>query len=63
MRKIRGVIDPYTLGFLISLIGTTTAYVVLGGPKADDAIETSTFTEEQTVVSVQEHYYDSDLFD
>ena len=27
MRKVRGFIDPITLGFLISLIGGSTAYV------------------------------------
>ena len=26
MKKIRGFIDPYTLGFLLSLIGVTSAY-------------------------------------
>ena len=27
MKKMRGLLDPYTLGFLLSLIGATTAYV------------------------------------
>lgn len=28
MKKMRGFLDPYTLGFLLSLIGATTAYIV-----------------------------------
>jgi len=27
MKKMQGVIDPYTLGFLISIIGSMTAYL------------------------------------
>lgn len=28
MKKIRGVIDPWTLGFIISIFGGVTAYIV-----------------------------------
>ena len=28
MKKIRGIIDPWTLGFIISLFGGVTAYIV-----------------------------------
>ena len=28
MKKMRGIIDPYSLGFLIMLIGGTTTYIV-----------------------------------
>jgi len=28
MRKMRGILDPFSLGFLLMFIGGTTAYVV-----------------------------------
>ena len=28
MKKMRGIIDPFTLGFLLALGGSTTAYIV-----------------------------------
>ena len=28
MKKMRGIIDPYTLGFIIALFGSSTAYLV-----------------------------------
>jgi len=32
-RKIRGIIDPYTLGFLISIVGTALAFGLHGDDK------------------------------
>lgn len=61
MRKMRGVIDPYTLGFLISLIGGTTAYVAHQDVPQDTAQAThEVVTDSATDVQTQE---DDALFD
>lgn len=41
MRKMRGIIDPFTLGFLLSIIGTTSAYLVHNNQQIDDPRSTS----------------------
>jgi len=52
MKKMRGVIDPWTLGFIISLFGGVTAYIVHppGENKIDVSnIEKKTATSKNTV--------------
>jgi len=49
MKKVRGFIDPITLGFLFSLVGTTTALVV----KDDTQAATASNVEVQTVAAIQ----------
>lgn len=51
IKKTRGIIDPFTLGILISLIGST---IVLVAHKDDNelaSVSDSTFTETVTVTS------------
>jgi len=43
MRKMRGFIEPMTLGFLISLIGSTTAYVY-HNPDSHESADSATGT-------------------
>ena len=57
MRKMRGVIDPYTLGILISLIGTASAYIAHGNKQTDVAIESSVHMEKQAVATTQTENY------
>lgn len=51
MKKMRGIIDPITLGFLISLIGATTAYMTHKND-IQQSIETVTVMEEKEFVAV-----------
>ncbi len=60
MQKIRGFIDPYTLGFLIALIGGATVFVVHGNKPAETASATET---SQQAIVVTEIVDDSELFD
>jgi len=41
MRNVRGFIDPITLGFLLSLMGTTTALVVRDDNQSSNTIQTA----------------------
>ena len=51
-RKMRGMIDPYTLGFLISIIGAGIAHIV-HADRHDDEISNSTQLESQVDALVQ----------
>jgi len=51
MKKVRGFIDPITLGFLFSLVGTTTALVVKDDTQA--ATDTAVKMNVQEVAAVQ----------
>ena len=48
MKKIRGIIDPWTLGFIISLFGGVTAYIV--HPPGENKIDESN-TEKKIITS------------
>jgi len=51
MKKMRGIIDPITLGFLISLIGATTAYTIhKGDTQQSSETETNMKTKEFVAV-------------
>jgi len=59
MKNVRGFIDPITLGFLFSLVGTTTALVVKDDNQVTPVTDTATTVEVQTVAAVQiENDYD-----
>lgn len=54
MKKMKGFIDPISLGFLISIIGSTAAYVAHKNDnslpdKTNTNIESSTLMEKTTV--------------
>jgi len=51
LRRMRGVIDPYTLGFLISLIGSAIVYIAHGDKESDDAVSETTQMQNPTDAS------------
>ena len=48
MKKMRGVIDPWTLGFIISLFGGVTGYI-LHPPGEQKDIEQNQVKQEKTI--------------
>lgn len=54
---MRGIIDPYTLGFSISLIVTTNVYMAHSNKQTDEAIERPTHIKKQAVASAQTEDY------
>ena len=51
---MRGVIDPYTLGFLISLIAATVVYIGHSDKQSEDVTSISIDIKDQAVVSREE---------
>lgn len=51
MKNMRGIIDPITLGFIISLIGATTAYTIHKGD-VQKSSETETNIKTKVFVAV-----------
>jgi len=58
MRKVRGFIDPISLGFLLSLMGTTTALVVRDTNQLTTATDTveNIVVQEVTSVEIEDDY-------
>ena len=56
MKNMHGIIDPLTLGFIISLFGGITGYIVHppGGPKADAPNINVKLTEAADTVAINE---------
>ena len=54
LHKMRGVIDPYTLGFLISLIAATVVYIGHSDKQSEDVTSISIDIKDQAVVSREE---------
>ncbi len=52
-KNARGFIDPITLGFLISLVGTTTALTVRDTNQIDSSANTVNNIEVQAIATVQ----------
>ena len=50
VKKMRGVIEPYTLGFLLSLIGSLTSYLI----HKDD----SPYTDEKNTAAISTEIVD-----
>ena len=48
MKKMRGIIDPWTLGFIISLFGGVTGYI-LHPPGEQKDIEQNQIKQEKTI--------------
>ena len=51
--KMRGIIDPYTLGFLISIIGASIAYIAHADKQSDDVTSSSTHLVNQADIATQ----------
>lgn len=62
MKKMRGVIDPYTLGFLLSLIGATSVYITHDNKQNDEEIERSVHIKMQVVNLTQTEDF-KEIFD
>jgi len=48
MKKMRGIIDPWTLGFIISLFGGVTGYI-LHPPGEQKNVEQNQIEQEKTI--------------
>ena len=48
-QKMRGLVDPYTLGFLISLIGASITYIAHSDDQPDSATGETSQMESQVV--------------
>ncbi len=57
MKKMRGLLDPYTLGFLLSLIGATTAHIVHSN---DDSAQTESEHSSELIESADNSQDESD---
>ena len=56
LRKTRGVVDPYTLGFIISIIGSITAHAVHSNDQqSSEQAESETTPTELVIVAPDEY--------
>lgn len=62
MKRMRGVIDPITLGIILSLAGATTASIIHSDEISEDSASIPVKTETQTTVTDKSELGNEHLF-